>query len=149
MIIILYSPFTLIKYEVKYKIMFKNIVNVISRVMLSYLFIVAGYGKLIGYEATLNYMQSMHVPSIFLPLVILLELGGGIAIILGLFTRLTSICIAIFSIVAAIIFHQGSDDINSLMFMKDIGIAGGFIMLALNGADKFSVDYLIKKRFLK
>lgn len=129
--------------------MFKNIVDVISRVMLAYLFVVAGYGKLFSYEATAGYMQSMHVPSFLLPLVILLELGGGIAIIIGLFTRFTSVFIAIFSIVAAIIFHQGNDSVNSLMFMKDVGLAGGFLLLAIHGSGKFSIDYVIKKKFLK
>lgn len=129
--------------------MFKNIVDVISRVMLAYLFVVAGYGKLFSYEATAGYMQSMHVPSFLLPLVILLELGGGIAIIIGLFTRFTSVFIAIFSIVAAIIFHQSNDSVNSLMFMKDVGLAGGFLLLAIHGSGKFSIDYVIKKKFLK
>lgn len=129
--------------------MFKNIVDVISRVMLAYLFVVAGYGKLFSYEATAGYMQSMHVPSFLLPLVILLELGGGVAIIIGLFTKFTSVFIAIFSIVAAIIFHQGNDSVNSLMFMKDIGLAGGFLLLAIHGSGKFSIDYVIKKKFVK
>lgn len=129
--------------------MFKNIVDVISRVMLAYLFVVAGYGKLFSYEATAGYMQSMHVPSFLLPLVILLELGGGVAIIIGLFTKFTSVFIAIFSIVAAILFHQGNDSVNSLMFMKDIGLAGGFLLLAIHGSGKFSIDYVIKKKFVK
>jgi len=55
----------------------------ISRVLLSVLFIVAGYGKITGYAGTAAYMASMHVPSFFLPLVILLELGGGLAIVFG------------------------------------------------------------------
>lgn len=129
--------------------MFKNIVNVLARVMLSYLFITAGYEKIIGYQGTAEYMQSMHVSTLFLPLVILLELGGGIAIVLGLLTRFTAVCIAIFSVVAAILFHQGNDEVNSLMFIKDIAIAGGFLMLALNGSGKISLDFLINKKLKK
>jgi len=125
-----------------------NDVNIlVSRLLLSILFIVAGYGKLNGYEATAGYMEAMHVPSLLLPLVILLELGGGLAIVFGFLTRFTAVSIGIFSIVAALIFHTDfSNETNQLMLMKDFGLAGGFFLLASTGAGRFSVDALIKNR---
>lgn len=119
----------------------------ISRVLLSVLFIVAGYGKITGYAGTAAYMASMHMPSFFLPLVILLELGGGLAIVFGFLTRFTALFISGFTIIAAIIFHNNfSDDMQQLMFMKDMSIAGGFLILGLFGAGKYSLDNLIFKK---
>lgn len=125
-----------------------NDVNIlVSRLLLSILFIVAGYGKLHGYEATAGYMEAMHVPSLLLPLVILLELGGGLAIVFGFLTRFTAVSIAIFSIVAALIFHTDfSNETNQLMLMKDFSLAGGFFLLASTGAGRFSIDALLKGR---
>lgn len=119
----------------------------ISRMLLSVLFIVAGYGKITGYAGTAAYMESMHVPSLFLPLVILLELGGGLAILFGFLTRFTSLFVSGFTIIAAVIFHNNfSDDMQQLMFMKDMSIAGGFLILGLFGAGKYSLDNLIFKK---
>ena len=119
----------------------------ISRVLLSVLFIVAGYRKITGYAGTAAYMASMHVPSFFLPLVILLELGGGLAIVFGFLTRFTALFISGFTIIAAVIFHNNfSDDMQQLMFMKDMSIAGGFLILGLFGAGKYSLDNLIFKK---
>ena len=116
----------------------------ISRILLSVLFIVAGYGKITGYEGTAAYMASMHVPSFFLPLVILLELGGGLAIVFGFLTRFTALFISGFTIIAAVIFHNNfSDDMQQLMFMKDMSIAGGFLILGLFGAGKYSIDNVV------
>lgn len=126
---------------------FKDVNILVSRLLLSILFIVAGYGKLHGYEATAGYMEAMHVPSLLLPLVILLELGGGLAIAFGFLTRFTAVSIGIFSIVAALIFHADfSDQTNQLMLMKDFGLAGGFFLLASIGAGRFSIDRLIKNK---
>lgn len=119
----------------------------ISRILLSVLFILAGYGKITGYAGTAAYMASMHVPSFFLPLVILLELGGGLAIVFGFLTRFTALFISGFTIIAAIIFHNNfSDNMQQLMFMKDMSIAGGFLILGLFGAGKYSLDNLIFKK---
>lgn len=124
--------------------------NVVSRFLIVYLFIWAGIGKIEGYQATAGYMSSMHVSPALLPLVILLELGGGIAVVFGFLTRFTAISMAIFSIVAAVIFHiDFSNDMQKLMFIKDVSIAGGLLLLASQGAGKISIDYLIKKKLAK
>jgi putative oxidoreductase len=129
---------------------FSEVLNVIGRIMLLSLFVWAGYGKIGGYEGTAQYMSSMGVPTFFLPLVILLELGGGIAIMFGFLTRPLSIFMAIFSVIAAILFHQDwTNDMQTLMFVKDVSIAGGLLILASLGGGKFSIDHLIKEKFLK
>lgn len=128
----------------------KDINILVSRILLAVLFVIAGYGKIQDYDATAGYMQSMHVPAFLLPLVILLELGGGIAIIFGFLTRFTAISIGIFSIVAALLFHNDfSQEMNQMMLMKDFAIAGGFFLLASIGAGKYSIESIIKKKTKK
>lgn len=124
---------------------FRNPLDLAGRVGLALIFIVAGYGKIKGYDATAGYMQSMGVPGGLLPLVILTELGGGIAIALGLFTRPVAIALAGFSVITAVIFHAGGDQMSQIMFMKNIAMAGGFLVLAANGAGAWSIDGKMKK----
>ncbi len=115
----------------------------LARVFLAYIFIVAGWGKIAGYDATVAYMQAMGVPGGLLPLTILVELGGGLAILLGFQTRIMALALAGFSIVTALLFHGGAEDAINLM--KNVAMAGGFIALALLGAGRFSIDHIIEK----
>ncbi len=115
----------------------------LARVFLAYIFIVAGWGKITGYDATVAYMQAMGVPGGLLPLTILVELGGGLAILFGFQTRIMALALAGFSIVTALLFHSGAEDAINLM--KNVAMAGGFIALALLGAGRFSIDHVIEK----
>ncbi|HHR5886432.1 TPA: DoxX family protein [Providencia alcalifaciens] len=121
----------------------------LARIMMPVLFIVAGYGKLGGaYEGTQQYMQAMGVPGFLLPLTILLELGGGLAVLFGLLTRTTAIFTAVFTFLTAMLFHTNfSVEPNSLMFMKNMTIAGGYILLTVTGPGKFSIDHLLNKKW--
>ncbi len=112
-----------------------------GRVLVALIFIVSGFGKIGGYEATQGYMNVMGVPGALLPLVIVTELGGGLLIVLGLFTRQVAIALAGFSILSGILFHGHSDDMmQQIMLMKNLAIAGGFLFLVAHGAGKFSLD---------
>ena len=130
----------------------KNIVNqantdatlaVIARVLMAYIFIAAGWGKLTAYSATVGYMESMGVPSAMLPLTILVELGGGLALLLGFQARFAALGLGIFSLITAFLFHGGVED--GINFMKNFAMAGGLFFLMLHGAGKFSVDHVIEK----
>lgn len=119
----------------------QNIALLASRILLSLIFIVAGFNKIPGYSGTGAYMESMGVPSILLPLVILTELVGGLAILIGYKTRLVALLLAGFTIIAAVIFHRDfADQIQTIMFMKNLAIAGGFLGLFASGAGALSVD---------
>jgi putative oxidoreductase len=112
-----------------------------GRVLLALMFVAAGYGKIGGYEGTQGYMESMGVPGMLLPLVIALELGGGLAIIAGWQTRIIAILLAGFCLVAAFIFHLDfADRMQSIMFMKNLSVAGGFLLLAAYGPGAFALD---------
>ncbi len=119
--------------------------GLIGRVLIAVLFVLSGWGKIGGYAGTQGYMQSAGVPGGLLPLVILLELGGGLAIVAGFYTRVVALLLAGFSVLAALLFHTGADQIQQIMFMKNLGLAGGFLFLVANGAGRLSVDHLLKR----
>jgi len=119
----------------------KPYADVVGRVLIATLFLLSGWGKIAAYAGTQAYMQQAGVPGGLLPLVILLELGGGFAIVIGLYTRPVALLMAGFSIAAALLFHAGSaDQLQQIMFFKNLGLAGGFLFLVANGAGRLSVD---------
>lgn len=126
----------------------KDVALLVSRVLLALMFVIAGWGKIGGYAGTQGYMEAMGVPGAVLPLVILLELGGGLAIMLGLFTRSIAVLLAGFTLMAAFLFHyQPAEQMQMLMFMKNLSIAGGFLALAAAGAGAFSLDARLGKNW--
>lgn len=113
----------------------------LGRLLLSIIFIFAGIGKITDYATTQGYMESVGVPGMLLPLVIAFEVLGGIAILLGYKARLIAFLFAGFSIVSAIIFLQfWTDESQMISFMKNISIAGGFLMIFAHGAGAYSID---------
>jgi putative oxidoreductase len=119
----------------------KSYVDVVGRVLIAAVFVLSGWGKVAAYAGTQTYMQHAGVPGGLLPLVILLELGGGIAIVIGLYTRPVALLLAGFSLLAGLLFHAGSaDQMQQIMFLKNLGLAGGFLFLVANGAGRLSVD---------
>ncbi|WP_337262686.1 MULTISPECIES: DoxX family protein [unclassified Serratia (in: enterobacteria)] len=121
----------------------------VARILMPILFIVAGYGKMgDAYAGTQQYMQAMGVPGFLLPLTILLELGGGLAILFGFLTRTVALFTAGFTILTALLFHTNfAEGVNQLMFMKNLSIAGGYIVLAIAGPGGFSIDRLLNKKW--
>jgi len=115
--------------------------ELIGRILLAALFLIAGLGKISGYANTLAYMHSQGVPGALLPLVILTEIGGAVLIVAGLWTRWAAVALAGFTLLAAILFHANvSDQLQMVMFLKNLSIAGGFLLLAANGAGAWSID---------
>jgi putative oxidoreductase len=119
----------------------EKISQFVARLFLAQMFLLSGIFKIGGYAGTQGYMEAMGIPGMLLPLVIALEIGGGLAIIAGWQTRLVSIVLAAFTLAAAAIFHNNlADQTQMIMFMKNIAIAGGFILLAVHGAGGYSWD---------
>ncbi|TQV74967.1 DoxX family protein [Aliikangiella marina] len=120
----------------------ENYGNLVGRILISVIFLMAGISKLgAGYEGTQGYMEAMGVPGQLLPLVIITEIVGAIAIIVGFKTRLVAFLLAGFSLVSAVLFHLNfADQTQSIMFMKNVAIAGGFLFLVVNGAGYVSID---------
>jgi len=117
--------------------------SVVARILLAQIFILAGLSKMgaEAYAGTQGYMAAMGVPGMLLPLVILLEVGGGLAILIGWQTRYASYALAGFTVIAAIIFHRNlAEQMQMILFMKNFAIAGGLLLLAEHGAGAFSLD---------
>jgi putative oxidoreductase len=123
----------------------KPYTDVLGRILIAALFLIAGTTKLTAYAGTEAYMQSAGVPGGLLPLVILVELGGGLAIVLGLFTRPVAVVMAGFSVITALLFHHGADQVSQIMFLKNLGLAGGFLFLVGNGPGRISLDHVLKR----
>jgi len=130
----------------------KNIVNqppanasiaLIARILMAYIFLVAGWGKITAYSATVGYMESMGVPGAMLPLTILVEFGGGLALLFGFQARFAAFGLGVFSLITAFLFHGGEAD--AINFMKNFAMAGGLFFLMLHGAGKLSLDHVIEK----
>jgi len=119
----------------------QNLTDLIGRVLIALLFLLAGINKIGGYAGTQGYMEAMGVPGMLLPLVILLEVGGAIAIIVGWHTRLVAFLLAGFTLLSALIFHRAlGDQMQFILFMKNVAIAGGFLFLVARGAGEWSLD---------
>ena len=113
----------------------------VGRFLLAQIFLLAGLNKISGYAGTQGYMESMGVPGALLPLVIVLEVVGGLALILGWQTRLVALALAGFSIISAVIFHSDfSDQMQMVMFMKNFAIAGGLVILFAQGSGSYALD---------
>ncbi len=119
----------------------QNLADFAGRVLISAIFLASGLGKIAGYAGAQGYMAAMGVPGELLPLVIALEVGGAIAIILGYRTRLAAFLLAGFCVLSALIFHRAlGDQVQFIMFMKNLAIAGGFLLLVARGPGEWSLD---------
>lgn len=117
--------------------------NLGSRILLAIMFLMAGFGKLgAGYAGTQGYMEAMGVSGALLPLVIALEIGGALALIVGWQVRWAALALAAFTVIAALIFHNNfADQMQAILFMKNIAIAGGLLALVSQKVDQtISID---------
>jgi putative oxidoreductase len=118
-------------------------VILIGRLLLSSLFLFAGFGKLTDIAGTAGWFGSigLPLPTVVAVLVGLLELGGGLAILLGFKTRIAALALAAFTVAASLIAHTNfADQVQLLMFLKNISITGGLLVLASFGPGPLSID---------
>ena len=119
----------------------EKIIQVVARVLLAQIFVLAGLNKIGGYADTQAYMDAMGVPGILLPLVIILEVGGGLALIVGWQTRWAAYALAAFTALAAVIFHSDfGQQVQMILFMKNWAMVGGLLLLGVYGAGAYSLD---------
>ena len=121
--------------------------QLLGRVLMSAIFIMAGINKISAYSGTQGYMESAGVPGALLPLVILLEIGGGLAVLLGWNTRIAAFLLAGFTVLSAVIFHANfGDQTQTILFMKNLAMAGGLLFLVAGGVSAWSIDACRKAR---
>ncbi|MBS0381378.1 MAG: DoxX family protein [Proteobacteria bacterium] len=125
----------------------RNFTLLVGRLGLSLIFILSGIGKLTAYSATAKLLVAHGLPPGLLPLVIFAELGGGLAVLCGLLTRWAAAGLFVYTLLAAILFHNNfADHEQWINFMKNVAIAGGFLLLAVHGAGDLSLDAWRRRR---
>ncbi|MDQ3027251.1 MAG: DoxX family protein [Pseudomonadota bacterium] len=125
-----------------------NIAALVGRILLALIFVIAGFGKISGFEGTVGYMASkgLPMPQVLLVLTILLELGGGLLLIIGWKVRWVTLAFFLWLIPTTLIFHkfwgieaaQVQNQMNH--FLKNVSIMGGMLLLWASGAGAYSLD---------
>ncbi len=121
----------------------------LGRLLISLLFILSGYSKLVGAAGTIGYFTQIGLPAPTLAygIAVLCELGGGLAILFGVLTRPVAVVMAVFSVATALIAHTNFADMEqAINFWKNLGLAGGFLQFAAWGAGAWSVDGWLASR---
>ena len=112
-----------------------------GRLLLAAIFVFEGWVKINNYSGVVTYMESYGVPGALLPLAIIAELGGGMAVAIGFLTRLAALGLGSFAVLTALFFHSDFGDPEQVIhFGKNLAIAGGFMMLLVHGPGSWSLD---------
>jgi putative oxidoreductase len=124
-----------------------NTAALVGRILLAIIFITSGFGKITGYDGTAAYMATkLPMVGVLLPLTILTELGGGLALAVGFKARWAGLALAAFTLLAGFLFHDywNADAAHrmgqQINFMKNISIGGGMLMVFAFGPGAWSVD---------
>ena len=124
-----------------------HIIEIFGRIFLSAVFLIAGVNKIFNYEGTTAYMESFGVPGFLYIPAIILEILFPLLIIIGYQTKISALIMAIFSLSLAIIFHTDfSNQMQVMSFLKNFAIAGGFIIIFVNGPSLWSIDHILKSK---
>jgi putative oxidoreductase len=115
----------------------------IGRILIALLFVPAGFQKLTGFQGTVGYAESvgMPLPALAIAAAIAIELGGGLLLLVGYKARWVAAVMALFTVVAAVFFHNNfADQMQQINFFKNMAIAGGLLQIVYFGAGPLSVD---------
>jgi len=124
-----------------------HIIEVLGRILLSSLFLIEGIRKFFFQEETIMYMEEYGVPQILFFPSLILEILFPILLIIGYKTRISALIMTLFTLTVAIIFHTDfQNQMELIIFLKDIAIAGGFLIIAANDPKICSIDYMLKSR---
>jgi len=124
-----------------------NPLLLVGRLLMGQYFLPDGIAKIQNYAGTASSMESHGLPGLLLPLVILLEILGPIFLALGLLTRLTCLALAVFTVMANVIYNAGStDQAVQFLYAAEFSVAGGFLAFMAVGAGDWSLDALRKRR---
>ena len=126
----------------------QNPLALAGRILLALMFVLAGFSKIAGFAGTVGYMQSKGMPAaeLLAALTIVLEIGGGLALMFGFMTRWAALALAAFTLLASLIFHnfwavpEAQKMVQNLMFMKNLSVIGGLLVLAAVGPGNWSLD---------
>lgn len=125
-----------------------NLAALVGRILLAVMFVLAGWGKIGGFEGTVGYIGSKNLPlpAVLAVLTIVLELVAGVALALGYRARWAALALALFTVAATLLFHNywafpvEQQRVQQLMFMKNLAVTGGLLMVFAFGAGAWSLD---------
>ena len=122
-----------------------HIVEILGRLLLSAIFLINGIGKIFNYEGTIQYMEDFDVPGYLIIPAITVEILFPILLIIGYYTKFSALVLSLFTLALAVIFHTDfSNQIQLMFFLKNIAIAGGFLIIFVYGPGKYSLDHKLK-----
>ena len=125
-----------------------NFIDFIGRVFISSVFLLSGYNKIFNFDATVGWMEGFGVPGFLLWPTIVLEILLPLLIIIGYHAKISAILLAIFSLTTAIIFHSDfSNQMQLIAFLKNLGLAAGFMFIAIHGTKDWALDN--KKKYVR
>ena len=125
-----------------------NFIDLLGRVFISSVFLISGYNKFFNFDSTVNWMEGFGVPGFLLYPAIALEIILPLCIIIGYQARIAAGLLAIFCLATAFIFHLDFiDPMQKISFLKNIGLAGGFLFIVANGTKDWAIG--TKKKYVR
>ena len=125
-----------------------NLFDLIGRIFISLVFLLSGYNKVFNYDNTISWMEGFGIPGFLLWPAIVLEILLPIFIIIGYRTQISAIILAIFCLATALIFHYDfANQMQTISFLKNFGLAGGFLFIATNGPKEWAIEK--KKKYVR
>lgn len=120
--------------------MMQNLLMLVGRVMLAAMMFWSGYGRLMSFASIHNYVADWGVPTAFKPILVIWEIGGGLLLLTGAYTRAAAVALAVFCILSGFFVHLHDDDVLQLIdFMKNMALTGGFLYVVATGAGDWSL----------
>ena len=125
-----------------------NLFDLIGRIFISLVFLLSGYNKIFNYDNTISWMEGFGIPGFLLWAAIVLEILLPIFIIIGYRTQISATILAMFCLATALIFHNDfANQMQIIAFLKNFGLAGGFLFIATNGPKEWAIEK--KKRYVR
>ena len=125
-----------------------NIFDLQGRIFISLVFLLSGYNKIFNYNNTVAWMEGFGIPGFLLWPAIVLEILLPIFIIIGYRTQISALILGGFCIATALLFHMDfANQMQTVSFLKNFGLAGGFLFIAANGPKEWAIDK--KKRYVR
>ena len=122
-----------------------QIIELIGRIFISLVFLIAGFGKIFNYDNTIDYMESFGVPGYLLIPAIIVEILFPLLVIIGYKTKFSALVLALFSLLLALLFHADfSNQMQLMSFLKNLALSGGFLIIFINGGGKFGIDQRLR-----
>ena len=118
-----------------------NLIDLIGRILISALFLISAYNKIFNIDGSMSWMEGFGIPGFFLYPAIALEIVLPLFIVIGFKTKISAALLAAFCILTAFIFHLDfADQTQTIAFLKNLGLAGGFLFIVANGTKDWAID---------